>query len=169
MPLLGLALLITAAGVLLAFLAPFRHFLLKAGARLPVPALPRFLTELDESLGPMAGDGASWALTLALRLVSTFKYYFALRAFGAPVTPLMAAVGGALLALVLVIPIQGVAGLGTVELWWISALALFGVPAPEAAVAAIGTHVLLLVLSVACGAAALAYRPAGLWPRRALA
>ncbi len=167
MPLLALALLITAGGTLVAFSGSFRRFAFRLAA--PLPAVAFFLEELDGRLGPMGGNWPSWGVTLALRLASTFKYYFALRAFGAPVTPAMAAVGGALLALMLVIPIQGVAGLGTVELWWIAALALFAIPGPVAAVAALGTHVLLLVVSMACGGIALAWAPAGSLQRKAVA
>ncbi len=163
-PLLALAVAVTGAASAIAFSGPLRRRLF-ALAR-PLPAVAAFLGEMDARLGPMVGDGETWAITLALRLVSVLKYYLALRAFGMPVTPLMAAVGGALLALVLVLPIQGVAGLGTVELWWIAALALFGITGPQVAVAAIGMHVLLLLLSVACGGLALAYAPAGSLQRR---
>ncbi|HVB11000.1 MAG TPA: lysylphosphatidylglycerol synthase transmembrane domain-containing protein [Bacillota bacterium] len=153
---LVLAVLLTAGAALFTFVAPVRRWVLRLCARLPLPTLAGFLDDFDRRLQPMAWDGRAWGLTFALRLLSTFKYFFALQAFGAPVTPLMAAVGGALLALVLVIPVQGIAGLGTVELSWMAALTLFGVPGTEAAVAALGTHALLLILSLACGGLALA-------------
>jgi hypothetical protein len=153
-PLLLLALALTLAGALVAFVPPVRRTLF--GLAAPLPKVYRFLTDMDAGLSLMARDGDSWAATFALRLLSVLKYYFALRAFGAPVTPGMAAIGGALLALLLALPIQGLAGFGTMELWWVAALALFAIPGQAALVAALGTHLVLLVMSVACGGAALA-------------
>lgn len=163
-PALGVGLAITAAGALFTFSGAVRRPVLRLARRLPVPALAGFLGEFDGRLGVMARDRGSWGATAALRLASIAKYYIALRAFGLPVTPLAAAVGGALVALALTIPLQGLAGLGTVELVWIAALALFGVPWPQAAVAAFGTHAVLLASSVLLGGLAMA-KPA----RRAIA
>jgi uncharacterized membrane protein YbhN (UPF0104 family) len=157
-PLLAVALLATAAGSTLVFAPGLRGRLLVGARRLPVK-VRGFLGDLDAGLGAMASDGGSWGVTVALRLLSTAKYYFALRAFGAPVTLPEAAVGGALLALLLAIPVQGVAGLGTVEVWWIAILGVFGMFGPQAAVAALGTHVSLLLLSILCGGVALAVPP----------
>lgn len=149
--LLGLSVAITALAALLVFVPRLRRALLSAIRFIPWPRLHHFLRQIDERLGGMVYDLPSWAVTFLLRLLSILSYYFALRGFGASVTFAQASVGGALAALLLVLPIQGVAGIGTVEVWWMMILHLFGTPWTVAAVAAIGVHLSLLVMSIAVG------------------
>jgi uncharacterized membrane protein YbhN (UPF0104 family) len=137
------------------FVRPFRTRLLALLARWPSPAVGRFLTQFEQHLEEMAKDTGATLITIALRLLSVASYYFALHAVGVDVSWAAAAVGGALVALLLALPVQGVAGIGTVELWWISVLHLYGVPLPAAAVGAIGLHLSTLILSLAVGALAL--------------
>ncbi len=151
MALLAISLVVTAIATLVVFVPPVRRLLFRMAGLLPWPRLHRFLAQIDERLGDMVYNLPSWIVTFALRLLSILSYYLSLRAFGAPVTFAEASVGGALAALLLVLPVQGVAGLGTVEVWWIMILRLFGTPWSVAAVAAIGVHMTLLVLSVAVG------------------
>ncbi len=151
MALLGVSLAVTALGTLLVFLPPVRRAVFRAANIIPWPRLHVFLGQIDARLGGMVYNIPSWLVTFALRILSILSYYLTLRAFGAPVTFAEASVGGALAALLLVLPVQGVAGLGTVEVWWIMILRLFGTPWSVAAVAAIGVHMTLLILSVAVG------------------
>lgn len=136
------------------FAPRLRRWLLGQAGRLPLPRLHGFLASFDAHLDGMVGHLDAWLLTLALRALSVGYYYFALRAFGVGATLGEAAVGGACVALLLVFPFQGVAGLGTSELWWIMALRLFGVPWALAAVAAVGLHLSLLLISVIAGGVA---------------
>jgi len=149
--LLGISLVVTAIGTLVVFIPPVRRVVFRMAGIIPWPKLHRFLAQIDDRLGGMVYNVPSWIVTFALRVLSILSYYLSLRAFGAPVTFAEASVGGALAALLLVLPVQGVAGLGTVEVWWIMILRLFGTPWSVAAVAAIGVHMTLLVLSVAVG------------------
>lgn len=151
MALLGISLLVTAFGTLVVFVPSVRRFVFRLAGVLPWPRLHIFLVQIDERLQGMVYNVPSWLVTFALRFLSIVSYYLTLRAFGAPVTFAEASVGGALAALLLVLPVQGVAGLGTVEVWWIMILRLFGTPWSVAAVAAIGVHMTLLILSVAVG------------------
>lgn len=163
--LLVLSLLATGAATAVVFVPVVRRrfvgiFRVSRSAR-----LHGFLDTVELQLGSMSGNLPSWGTTGALRLLSVASYYFSLRAFGAQVSFAEAAVGGALVALLLVLPIQGIAGFGTVEVWWILSLQLFGVPLPVAAAAAIGVHVSSLVLSLAVGAISLRATPR-LWSAR---
>lgn len=151
MALLGVSLAVTALGTVLVFVPPVRRAFFRLAGIIPWPRLHTFLAQIDARLGGMVYNVPSWAVAFALRILSTLSYYLVLRAFGADVTFMEAAVGGALAALLLTLPVQGVAGLGTVEVWWIMILRLFGTPWSVAAVAAIGVHLTLLVLSVAVG------------------
>ncbi|MDA8344552.1 MAG: lysylphosphatidylglycerol synthase domain-containing protein [Thermaerobacter sp.] len=149
--LLGASLLVTAAGALLVFIPPLRRAFFRLLRPIPWPKLHAFLEQLDDRLQGMVYNLPSWGSTLLLRLLSILSYYFALRGFGAPVTFAETSVGGALAALLLVLPVQGVAGIGTVEVWWIMILRLFGTPWSVAAIGAIGVHVSLLVMSLVVG------------------
>ena len=64
--------------------------------------------------------------------------------------------------LLLAVPLQGVGGLGTTQLWWTAGLTLLGWPADEALAASLAVHVLDLVISLpqaAAGWLILALRP----------
>lgn len=156
---IGVSLLVTAVASLLVFSPRVRRATFRALRVLRWEKLHSFLGQLDDRLGGMVYDLPSWLVTVALRLLSILSYYFALRAFGADVTFVEASVGGALAALLLTLPVQGVAGLGTVEVWWIMILRLFGTPWSVAAVAAIGVHMTLLLSSLAVGALSLRTAP----------
>lgn len=149
--LLGASLLITLLAALLVFIPPLRGSFFRLLRPIPWPKLHAFLSQFDDRLRGMVYNVPSWVTTFALRILSIAAYYFSLHGFGAPITFAEAAVGGALAALLLVLPVQGVAGIGTVELWWIMILRLFGTPWSVAAVAAIGVHVSLLVMSLVVG------------------
>lgn len=143
--------LATAAATAFVFLPGVRHRTIALARGLPSPRLGAFLRTFEAHVGGMAGNAGAWAITLGLRVLSVATYCFALRAFGASGSIAEAAVGGGLVALLLVFPIQGIAGLGTAEVWWIMALRLFGEPLSVAAVAAVGVHLSLLVVSLLVG------------------
>ena len=54
--------------------------------------------------------------------------------------------------LLLAIPIQGPAGLGTTQLWWVTALLLLGTSAHTAIAAGLSVHLLDLVVSLSLAA-----------------
>lgn len=149
--LLPISLLGTAAAALFVFVSAWRNRILTLIARIPHPRLRPFLKTFDERLDDMVRNTPAWGATFLLRLLSVFNYFFVLHFLGLEVGLGAAAVGGALVALLLALPIQGIAGLGTVEVWWISVLHLYGVPLPAAALGAIGLHVSTLVLSLMLG------------------
>jgi uncharacterized membrane protein YbhN (UPF0104 family) len=151
--LLPLSLAGTVVATLVVFARPVRRPVLRLLARLPHPAVAGFLEAFERRLDEMAGNTGAFLVTLALRLLSIGAYYFVLLALGIHVGIGAAAVGGALVAMLLALPIQGVAGFGTVELWWMSVLHLYGVALPLAAVAAIGLHLSMLIVSLLLGAA----------------
>jgi len=148
---MGVSLGATVIATVLVFIPPLRRRVFRLMHVFPWPRLHRFLDQIDVGLGGMVYNVPSWFVTLGLRVLSILSYYYALRAFGAELTLPEAAVGGALAALLLTLPVQGVAGLGTVEVWWIMILRLFGTPWSVAAVAAIGCHMTLLLSSIVVG------------------
>jgi len=149
--LLPFSLAATFLSAVLVFVPRARQSLFALGRHIPLPRLQAFLAAVDRAIGPSALAGPALAYTLLLRAFSIASYFFVLRGFEVPVTLAESAVGGALVALLLALPIQGIAGIGTVEVWWISVLHLYGVPLGTALVGAIGLHATTLILSVLLG------------------
>lgn len=165
--LLGVSFLATLAGSAVVFIPAARRLFVGMVRIIRSDRLHSFLDALEERMGSMALNLPSWYSTVALRLLSIAIYYLSLSAFGARVSFAEAAVGGALVALLLALPIQGIAGIGTVEVWWILSLRLFGVPLPLAAIAAVGVHLSSLVMSLVVGALSLRSTPRLMAPRPA--
>lgn len=165
--LLAVSLIATFAGSAVVLVPAVRRKAVGIARLWPSPRLSAFLDTLEERLATMSGNIPSWTSTFALRIVSVGIYYVSLHAFGANVSIAQTTVAGALVALLLVLPIQGLAGFGTVEVWWILSLRLFGVPLETAAVAAIGVHIASLVMALVVGALSLRTAPRLMTPRPA--
>lgn len=106
-----------------------------------------FVSEVDRSLSHSWGIHSAWLLTVALRLMSIATYYAMLRAVGVLVSPAALGVAGGIVAVLLILPIQGIAGLGTEELWWTLMLRSLGVRFSLILPSALALHVPLLLLS----------------------
>lgn len=141
-----------AAGVLL--LAALRRqrlraVLLRLLARLPGGrrAAGRADDILEELGGPrrLAGLAAS---TLLARVATAVQYTALFAALGQTVTIWQAWFALSFRTLLLAVPVQGVAGLGTIQLWWTAALTVMGWPAQQAARVGFQIHVLDLSVTV---------------------
>lgn len=91
----------------------------------------------------LAGLAAS---TLVARVATAVQYTALFAALGQSVTVWQAWFALSFRTLLLAIPVQGVAGLGTTQLWWTAALTVMGWPAQRAA--RVGFQIHLLDLSV---------------------
>ena len=67
--------------------------------------------------------------------------------------------------MLLAVPLQGIGGLGTMQVWWTAALTLLGWPADDALAAGLAVHLLDLCVSLPQAAIGWAFliwrRPAG--------
>lgn len=140
---------LVAASLLLAALRRqrLRAPLLKLLARLPGGrrAAGRADSILEELGGARRIAGLS-ATTLLARVATAVQYTALFAALGQTVTLWQAWFALSLRTLLLAIPVQGVAGLGTTQLWWTAALTVMGWPAQQAA--RVGFQIHLLDLSV---------------------
>jgi hypothetical protein len=146
-----LAVLAVAAALLVLVLGGPRRRLLHLLIGLPWlgPRLQVRLRRLDagmvhlEHAGPvvqlLAGTGVA-------RLFTAFQYLALFTAVGQTLGFWQVWFALSVRTLLLALPLQGVAGLGTTQLWWVTALVLLGHPLEQAIV--IGTSVHLLDLSV---------------------
>jgi len=125
----------------------FRAPVLRLLARLPGGrrATDRADDVLEELGGPRRIAGLA-ATTLLARAATAVQYTALFAALGQTVTVWQAWFALSFRTLLLAIPVQGVAGLGTTQLWWTAALTVMGWPAQQAA--RVGFQIHLLDLSV---------------------
>lgn len=129
----------------------------RVGAR-GVSVCHSFLESLRH-IGPKSG--IYWAL-LALSILqwlAGFLYYGALL-YGAGISldPPQVVLVSAVASLLLAVPIQGIAGVGSYEGIWVFSLALVGVSTAPAILASLIIHMLTLCIAVGLGLLGLAYR-----------
>jgi hypothetical protein len=90
--------------------------------------------------------------TATARLFTALQYLALFAAVGLPLGFWQAWFALSVRTLLLAIPIQGPAGLGTTQLWWVTALVLQGTPAHAAIVAGLSVHLVDLVVSLSLAA-----------------
>jgi hypothetical protein len=88
------------------------------------------------------------ASTLAARFATAIQYTALFAALGQSLSLWQAWFALSLRTLLLAIPVQGVAGLGTTQLWWTAALVAMGWPAQRATTTGFQIHLLDLTVSV---------------------
>ena len=154
LPLLGQLAVLAAIGAVAAVLGgllwgPSRRRLGRLLWRLPFAA--RYAGRLEEGLAELARSGSLSQLllaTAAARLFTALQYLALFAAVGLPLGFWEAWFALSVRTLLLAIPIQGPAGLGTTQLWWVTALVILGIPSHAAIVAGLSVHVLDLVVSL---------------------
>lgn len=158
-PLLGagvaLALLI-AAGLTALFWTRTRR---QIGSWLERLALPASIHErlhfAMEELGAGSRPALLVAATLAARVATGLQYFALFAAIDQPLSLVQVWFALSIRTLLLAVPIQGLVGLGTMQVWWAAGLTLLGWPADEALAASLAVH--LLDLSVSLPQAALGW------------
>lgn len=130
---------------------------------LPLPG--RFHERLHLAIEEL-GSGSRPALlvtaTVVARVATSLQYFALFAAIGHPLPLVQVWFALSIRTLLLAVPLQGVGGLGTTQLWWTAALTLLGWPADDALAASLAVHLLDLLISLpqaAAGWAILALRP----------
>ena len=161
---LGLGAFVSILALTLLWRRPRRQ-LLKLAAR--VPWIGRAASAVDVDLSTMTGRpqlAGMLAATALARLCSAVEYTALFAAVGAGLGPLQVLFAVSARTLLFAIPIQGVAGLGTTQLWWTASLVLLGWKAIDALSVSVAVHVLDLAVSVPVvllGVATLAWHSRG--------
>ena len=163
-----LAVLGVAAALLVLFLGGPRRRLLGLLIGLPWlgSRLQIRLRRLDVGMSHLEHPGPVVQLlagTGVARLFTAFQYLALFTAVGQTLSFWQVWFALSVRTLLLALPLQGVAGLGTTQLWWVTALVLLGHPLEQAIV--IGTSVHLLDLSVSLVLAGLGWAALLLLPR----
>jgi hypothetical protein len=120
-----------------------------------LPYLGRRLGRLEAGLAEI-GRGRSLVglalSTCAARLFTALQYLALFAAVGLPLGFWQAWFALSVRTLLLAIPVQGPAGLGTTQLWWVTALMVLGTPSRTAIVAGLSVHLVDLVVSLSLAA-----------------
>ncbi len=88
------------------------------------------------------------AATLAARIATGLQYFALFAAIDHPLSLVQVWFALSIRTLLLAVPIQGVVGLGTMQVWWAAGLTLLGWTADEALTASLAVHLLDLCVSL---------------------
>jgi uncharacterized membrane protein YbhN (UPF0104 family) len=158
LPLMAELGVILAIAALLAVLAGLLWGPTRARLSRPLRRLPyvgRRVATLEAGLAEIGRGRSLVGLTLstcAARLFTALQYLALFAAVGLPLGFWQAWFALSVRTLLLAIPVQGPAGLGTTQLWWVTALMLLGTPSHTAIVAGLSVHLVDLVVSLSLAA-----------------
>jgi uncharacterized membrane protein YbhN (UPF0104 family) len=144
----ALALLI-ALGLTALFWNQPRRIIVSWLERLALPAsIHDRLHVAIEELGSGSRPALLVAATVAARVATGLQYFALFAAIDQPLSLVQVWFALSIRTLLLAVPIQGLGGLGTMQVWWTAGLTLLGWPAQEAIAASLAVHVLDLCISL---------------------
>jgi len=111
--------------------------------------------------------GRLWLLTTGIWLCVYANFYFIVLSMGYRFTFIQMVVVSIIMVPMTLLPVQGVANLGSHEVGWIIALSLFGQYEEAALAIAVGSHVILLLFVLLLGGLGLLLGSNFNWPRAA--
>jgi len=101
-----------------------------------------------EELGTGSRPVLLVAATVAARVATGLQYFALFAAIDQPLSLVQVWFALSIRTLLLAVPIQGLGGLGTMQVWWTAGLTLLGWPAQEAIAASLAVHLLDLCISL---------------------
>ncbi len=117
--------------------------------RLSLPAsLHERLHFAIEELGSGSRPALLVAATVAARVATGLQYFALFAAIDQPLSLVQVWFALSIRTLLLAVPIQGLVGLGTMQVWWTAALTLLGWPVNDAIAASLAVHLLDLCVSL---------------------
>jgi len=97
------------------------------------------------------------AATLAARIATGLQYFALFAAIEQPISLVQVWFALSIRTLLFAVPVQGLGGLGTTQLWWTAGLTLIGWPARAALATSLAVHLVDLLVSVPQAALGWAY------------
>jgi uncharacterized membrane protein YbhN (UPF0104 family) len=145
---LGLAVLI-AVGLTALFWSWSRQAIVRWLERLPLPpSIHNPLHYAIEELGSGSRPRLLVLATVAARVATGLQYLALFAAIGQPISLVGVWFALSIRTLLLAVPLQGIGGLGTTQLWWTAGLTLLGWPAEDALAASLAVHLVDLFVSL---------------------
>ena len=151
----GIALALLIAGGLTAlFWSRPRATIVAWVERLSLPAsIHERLHFAIEELGSGSRPALLVSSTLVMRVATGLQYFALFAAIHQPLSLVQVWFALSIRTLLLAVPIQGLGGLGTMQVWWTAGLTLLGWPANDAIAASLAVHILDLCVSLPQAAA----------------
>jgi uncharacterized membrane protein YbhN (UPF0104 family) len=109
------------------------------------------LIESMQAIDQRGGYWRLWLLTIAIWICVQTNFYFIVLSLGESLTFLQMIVVSIIMVPMTLLPIQGFANLGTHEIGWTAAFALFGYPQATALNIAVSSHIILLFFVLLLG------------------
>lgn len=113
-------------------------------------ALAKLLDSL-RAIDQRRGYWHLWLLTIAIWICVQANFYFIVLSFGEALTFWQMMVVSIIMVPMTLLPFQGFANLGTHEIGWVAAFALFGYPETAALNIAVSSHIILLFFVLLLG------------------
>jgi uncharacterized membrane protein YbhN (UPF0104 family) len=138
-----------AASLVALFNRRSRRALLTLLTALPVPTVIR--RPLHAAIDQLGADHQAPALllvTLLARLATSLQYFLLFAALDQPLSMVQVWFALSVRTLLLAVPVQGIGGLGTTQVWWTVGLTLLGWPADVALATSLAVHLLDLCVSL---------------------
>ncbi len=144
----GLAVLIT-AGLTALFWGHPRDVIVGWLERLALPpAIHERLHLAIDELGSGSRPALLVTATLVMRVATGLQYFVLFLAIDQQLSLVQVWFALSIRTLLLAVPVQGLGGLGTTQLWWTAGLTLLGYPAGEALATSLAIHLLDLCVSL---------------------
>src|SRR2546423_1517919 len=145
-------------GLTAMFWARSRRLIVTWLESLPLPpALHQRLHVAIEELGSGSRPMLLVAATLAARIATGLQYFALFAAIEQPISLVQVWFALSIRTLLFAVPVQGLGGLGTTQLWWTAGLTLIGWPARAALATSLAVHLVDLLVSVPQAALGWAY------------
>jgi uncharacterized protein (TIRG00374 family) len=109
------------------------------------------LLESLRAIDQRRGYWRLWLLTIGIWICVQATFYFIILSFGEALTYWQMMVVSIIMVPMTLLPIQGFANLGTHEIGWVAAFALFGYPETTALNIAVSSHIILLFFVILLG------------------
>jgi len=109
------------------------------------------LMDSMQAIDQRGGYWRLWLLTIAIWICVQTNFYFIVLSLGESLTFLQMMAVSIIMVPMTLLPIQGFANLGTHEIGWTAAFALFGYPAATALNIAVSSHIILLFFVLLLG------------------
>src|SRR3989442_1045157 len=137
------------AGLTAMFWARSRRLIVTWLESLPLPpALHQRLHVAIEELGSGSRPMLLVTATLAARIATGLQYFALFAAIDQPISLVQVWFALSIRTLLFAVPVQGLGGLGTTQLWWTAGLTLIGWPARAALATSLAVHLVDLLVSV---------------------
>ena len=141
--------LMISAGLTALFWARSRRLIVTWLEGLPLPAgLHQRLHVAIEELGSGSRPMLLVTATLAARVATGLQYFALFAAIDQSISLVQVWFALSIRTLLFAVPVQGLGGLGTTQLWWTAGLTLIGWPASAALATSLAVHLLDLLVSV---------------------